>query len=294
MGLLNLIWRLPANILNSAASSLTSPWISHGPTTRKLQRLRPLHTCGASCLAIARKATAKAQDLDAPLGPMAKKSISIFKTFCPTFVHSAAHRCLGVLIVIDDHILSIEGKIEAIIPQSAAVFDGIDGVVRHAEALPELLDEAVRKSVVVIRQLPLVDWAVARLISWLSFVLSVLVDMNAGEKEISMDVNCKSHEQTKSVQLEGVEEGEVIHLSVKRMHSWKSRIKALEEPLTAGDSPMYSSYRSANTSPVSDCSQDENHSFNHTLGCTYKDEERVHFKDIPLIHKQTQQNYSLL
>ncbi|KAG6429301.1 hypothetical protein SASPL_107349 [Salvia splendens] len=305
MRLLNLIW-LPANILNSAASSLTSPWISHGHTSGKSPRRRPLHTCGASCVVIARKASAKAQDLDAPLGPMAKKSISIFNTFCPSFVHSAAHRCLGLLIVIDDQILTIEGKIEAIIPRSAAVFDGIDGVVRGAEALPELLDEAVRKSVVVIRQLPLVDWAVARLISWLSFVLSVLVGIGCGEKEISIDENCKSEEQTKSVQFEkgysyadtarkvqedeiGGVPREVIHLSVKRMHSWKSRIKALEEPLSAGDSPMYSSYQSANTSPVSDCSQEDNHAFNQTLGCSYKDdqmeteEEHVHLKDIPPI-----------
>ncbi|XP_057776935.1 uncharacterized protein LOC130995598 [Salvia miltiorrhiza] len=331
MGVLNLIWKLPANILCSVASSLTSPWISHGATARKSPRRRPLHTCGSSCLAIARKATAKAQDLDAPLGSVAKRSISIFNNFCPSFVHSTLHRCLGLLIVIDDQILLIECKIEAIFPRSAPLFDGIDGLVRHAEALPERLDDAVRKFPNVIHKFPLLDWVIVHLISWLSFLLSILVNVgskSAREKEITIDVNCKSQDKSnakehtklvqfekpysyadaarapKSVQFEERENTnggevvkgvptEVIHLSVKRLHSWKSRIKALEEPLCAGDSPMYSSYQSANSSPVSDCSQDESHPFNQTLGCTYKEvlekekkedeegeEEDVHLKDI--------------
>lgn len=310
------------------------PWISHGATTKKSARRRPLHTCGASCLAIARKATAKAQDLDAPLGSVAKRSISIFNTFCPAFVYRTGRRCLGLLIVIDDHILAIEGKIEAIFPRSACLFDGIDGLVRRAEALPERLDDAVRKFPVVIHQFPLLDWVVVHLISWLSFLLSILVHVGskgAREKEITVDVNCKTQDKSsvkehtklvqfekpysyadaarnhavapKSVQFEERENTngsevikgvptEVIHLSVKRLHSWKSRIKALEEPLYAGDSPMYSSYQSANSSPVSDCSQDENHPFNQSLGCTYKEilerekkedeeeEQDVHLKEI--------------
>ncbi|KAG6425482.1 hypothetical protein SASPL_115920 [Salvia splendens] len=305
MGVVSLVWSLPANILHSAASSLTSPRIPHeggrgGATAKKSARRRPLHTCGASCLSIARRAAAKAQDLDAPLGSMAKRTISTFNAFCPSFVHDTAIRCSGLVIAIDDQILSIEGKIEANFPQSAPLFDGIDGIVRRAEALPEQIDDAVRKFPI---RFPLLDWAIMLLISWITFLLSILIRLgskSAREKEIPVDLNCKSHDKStehtksvqfekpysyadaarnhhapppKSVQFEEANGGEVVRLSVKRLQSWKSRIKALEEPLSAGDSPMYSSYQSANTSPVSDCSsQDENHPFNQTLGCSsYKE-----------------------
>ncbi|XP_042063503.1 nucleoporin GLE1-like [Salvia splendens] len=248
---------------------------------------------------------------------MVKRSISTFHAFCPSFVHDAAIRCSGLVIAIDDQILAIEGKIEANFPQSAPLFDGIDGIVLRAEALPEQIDDAVRKFPI---RFPLLDWAIMLLISWITFLLSILIRLgskSAREKEITVDLNCKSHnkskEHTKSVQFEKpysyadaarnhhapppksvqFEEahGEVVRLSVKRMHSWRSRIKALEEPLNAGDSPMYSSYQSANTSPVSDCSsQDENHSFNQTLGCsTYKEaleKEKEKEEDEPSTYKE--------
>ncbi|KAL1565271.1 hypothetical protein AAHA92_07510 [Salvia divinorum] len=327
MGVVSLIWRLPANILHSAVSSLTSPWIPHGggrggATAKKCPRRRPLHTCGASCLSIARRAAAKAQDLDAPLGSMAKRSISIFNAFCPSFVRTAAMRCSGLVIAVDDRILSVEGKIEAAFPRSAPIFDGVDGILRRAEALPEQIDDAVRKFPT---RFPLLDWAIMLLISWITFLLSILIRLgskSAREKEITVDHNCKSQNKSnakehtksvqfekpysyadaarnhhapppKSVQFEEANGGEVVHLSVKRLHSWKSRIKALEEPLSAGDSPMYSSYQSANTSPVSDCSsQDENHPFNQTLGCSYKEvlekekEEEDEMHDEPSTYKE--------
>ncbi|KAG6384505.1 hypothetical protein SASPL_155674 [Salvia splendens] len=280
MGVVSLVWSLPANILHSAASSLTSPRIPHeggrgGATAKKSARRRPLHTCGASCLSIARRAAAKAQDLDAPLGSMAKRTISTFNAFCPSFVHDTAIRCSGLVIAIDDQILSIEGKIEANFPQSTPLFNGIDGIVRRAEALPEQIDEAVRKFPI---RFPLLDWAIMLLISWITFLLSILIRLgskSAREKEIPVDLNCKSHdkstEHTKSVQFEKP----YSYADAARNHHAppRNRIKALEEPLSAGDSPMYSSYQSANTSPVSDCSsQDENHPFNQTLGCSsYKE-----------------------
>lgn len=260
---LDSIRSLPAKILNSSTNSERPRGGS-----KKSARRRPLHTCGSSCVAIARKACTKAQDLDGPLGSITKTSVTVL---CP-FAYTMVHRCLALLLIIDDHILSLETRIEAVFPRSSCVFDCVDELARHAEGLPDNLEGTVMK-------IPLLKWGVVSLISCLNYLLSFVMSTRAREKEITIDVNCK--EKLKAVQFEkpysyadaarGVG-NEVIHLSVKRLHSWKSRIKALEEPLSAGDSPMYSSYQSANTSPVSDCSSQEEslHPFSQ-LGCTYKE-----------------------
>lgn len=211
------------------------------------------------------------------------------------------HQCLAMLLIIDDQILSVESKIERIVPRSAFLFDGVDKLVCCAEALPEQLDALLNRFP---SMFPLLHWVVIHLIWFLNILLSTLIQLgskNAREKEITVDDGkANAVEHTKTVQFErpysyadaarnhteipksvhfednGIPQTtkavptEVIHLSVKRLHSWKTRIKALEEPLSAGDSPMYSSYQSANSSPVSDCSQEENHPFSQ-LGCTYKE-----------------------
>ncbi|KAK4413237.1 hypothetical protein Salat_2736300 [Sesamum alatum] len=54
---------------------------------------------------------------------------------------------------------------------------------------------------------------------------------------------------------------EDIRRSIKRLHSLRNRPKSLEEPHCAADSPMYSTYKSANSSPVSDSPQGESSPF---------------------------------
>lgn len=203
------------------------------------------------------------------------------------------HQCLAILLIVDDQILSVESRIERTVPRSACVFDGVDRLVCCAEALPEQLDAMLNRFPTIF---PLLHWVVIHLIWFLNNILLSLGSKKAREKEMAVDDGkANAVEQTKTVQFERpysyadaarnhtetpksvhFEETtkpvptEVIHLSVKRLHSWKTRIKALEEPLSAGDSPMYSSYQSANSSPVSDSAQDEHHPFSQ-LGCTYKE-----------------------
>ncbi|KAH6807297.1 hypothetical protein C2S51_028405 [Perilla frutescens var. frutescens] len=249
---LNFIWSLPAKILNSSTNS--EPRGGRRKSTRR--RRRPLHTCGASCLAIARKACTRAQDLDGPLGSTTKTCITYFNSFCP-LAHTAVHRCLALLLIVDDHILSLETRIKGIFPRSSCLFDAVDELARRAEALPDNVDQMATKLPNMIRHyFPLLGWVAGCLI-WIR-------SKNTHEKEIKIDVNCSNGagaaEQTKLVQFEkpysyadaarNVNQGEtvmqksvqfeekkvaneVIHLSVKRLHSWKSRIKALEEPLSA-------------------------------------------------------------
>ncbi|KAI3467682.1 hypothetical protein Pfo_024345 [Paulownia fortunei] len=303
-----------------------------------MPRRRPLHTCGASCLAIAHKACTKMQDFDGPLGSMAKRAITFINSFFP-FVYSMLHQWLALLSFMDDHILSVECMIEMVFPPSTHLFDKIDGLVCSAEVLPEQLDDVFRKFPLMMHQFPFLDWVLVHLISLLNCLLSILThwgSKNAREKEITIDVNCndipickseseekaaccpvislaieqsdsledkagaaRNHkEPSNSVHFEELEKSysshkkanaarnhiepsndvnsEVIQKSVERLRSLKNRIKALEEPHCAADSPMYSSYQSANSSPVSDCSQDETNPFSQigksdTKNCTYKE-----------------------
>lgn len=241
-------------------------------SSAKMARRRPLHTCAATCIGIAHKACKRLQDVDGPVGTTTKRAIAFSNSFFP-LIHTMLYHILAMLSIIDDQILTVEARIETILPRSTYFFDKIDALVCSAEALPHLLDNVFTKIPSMMHHFPLLDWTLLHLISCLNFLVSFLTHLgskNTGEKEIRIDVNCKAEKNDEGTRnrgesSKGLPKG-VVHLSVKRFHSWKSRMKALEEPLYAGDSPMYSCYQSENSSPVSDSSPDGTH-----MNCTYKE-----------------------
>ncbi|XP_073132741.1 uncharacterized protein [Henckelia pumila] len=138
------LWRLPSKILNSGISLLN---METSPNTETMaKRRRPLHTCGASILAIGHNALTKAQDFDEPLGSMAKRAVSFFDTFFP-FTYTILYQWLAMLSFMDDHILTVEHAVELVFPPSKCLFDKMDVLVCDAEVLPEKFDDILRRVV---------------------------------------------------------------------------------------------------------------------------------------------------
>ncbi|GER56423.1 tRNA 5-methylaminomethyl-2-thiouridinebiosynthesis bifunctional protein MnmC [Striga asiatica] len=133
------------------------------------------------------------------------------------FIHTLLCPFLTILSYLDDHILRLETKVETIFPLSACLFDKIDTLVCRSEALPEQID-------------------------------GVLAKILTRKKEITVDVNSKPN-------MKSCPSNEMANCEV----TWKSvdGIKIVEDRYFASDSPMCSSYLSANSSPVSDCSESE-------------------------------------
>ncbi|KAF3431075.1 hypothetical protein FNV43_RR25805 [Rhamnella rubrinervis] len=164
-------------------------------------RRRPLHTCGVSILAVAHRAYAAAQDLNGPLGSMAKRMDKIV-TLASPIVHVMQFQCLAVLCFADDHILVVENMIERHFPPSKSVFDKIDDLVRVTETLPAKFDYAVNRFPTIIHQFPFLDWALVHLISLLNFFISTLThwgSQNTREKEIMVDTNCNNHNRNSAL-----------------------------------------------------------------------------------------------
>ncbi|KAL3835672.1 hypothetical protein ACJIZ3_010408 [Penstemon smallii] len=282
MRILNFIWMLPLKIMKSKISTRTKP------------RRRPLHTCGASFQAIANYGCTKAQSFDDPLGSIAKKAIIIFNSFFP-FIYIIFHQWLAMLSFIDDLILTVENLLEIVFPRSKYIFDKIDALVYHAEVSPEKLDDIWRK-------IPIIHHIGHR-------GLTV-----TNEKEIMIDLNCTGVQCTKSEleEISAIDQShssnvtrhfkeidksysfqekenearnciepsiarlsEVIHKSVKRLHSLENKRK--NETYCVDESPTYGAFKSAVSSPMWDGSDsDEISSFNQkgkseTLKCTYKE-----------------------
>ncbi|KAJ8451536.1 LOW QUALITY PROTEIN: hypothetical protein Cgig2_018170 [Carnegiea gigantea] len=163
-------------------------------------RRRPLSTCGASTLAVAQGLYKWAIELNGPIGSMTRRLAKLGSVASPI---ASVVQCqwLAVLTFADDHILSIENKVEAHFPPSRHVFDTIDNVIIKVEDLPKKLEDSMNKFPAVLYKIPLVDWAVVHALKWLEFITTVLVIWSlhsAKEKEIRVDTNCK--EQNKQLQ----------------------------------------------------------------------------------------------
>lgn len=158
-------------------------------------RRRPLHTCGVSAITVAHRAYAAAQDLNGPLGSMAKRMDKIVSLACP-IVHAMQYQWLALLCFADDHILVVENVIEKFFPPLKNVFDKIDELVKATETLPEKFDTAVKRFPTIINQFPFLDWALVHVISMLNFLISTLTYWGSQitrEKEIVVDINCNDH-----------------------------------------------------------------------------------------------------
>ncbi|XP_051116414.1 uncharacterized protein LOC127241419 isoform X2 [Andrographis paniculata] len=221
-----------------------------------------------------------------PLGSwiwMLGGAFSILNLMAP-FLYGLLCNWLALLTFIDDNIiLSIETLVEAIFPPSKAVFDKIDGLVCTAESLPEHFDGLIRNFPMIIHnKLPFLDWILVHLISWLNSLLSVLnywgsKNCTTREKEITIDVYCsdrrlapdrKTTHQVEQPPDPERDHNQIIHSSnlevsdcdkavilksVDRLISSKNEDEEEEEE----EPHHYYSYESANSSPFSDCTQEE-------------------------------------
>ncbi|CAL1354916.1 unnamed protein product [Linum trigynum] len=149
-------------------------------------RQRPLQTCWISLLEISRKAYTTASR-NYNVGDLAVNFAS------PSVICALQCQFFAILAFLDDWILRIESLAEAIFPPLKQFFDRIDELVKVAEALPEKLDDTIKKFPALVHHVPFLDWALLHFISWLRFLITVMTNwgiMGAKEKEINVtDVN---------------------------------------------------------------------------------------------------------
>ncbi|KAL7093911.1 hypothetical protein ACP275_11G068600 [Erythranthe tilingii] len=294
MRVLNFMWWIPLKVMKSGASLLN---LESRNAETKNPRRRPLHTCGSTCLAMAHKACAKAQDLDGPFGTTAKRAIA-FATFFTPLIYGMLRQWLSMLSFIDDQILIFERMAEIVFPPCTPLFDKIDSLLCSAETLPENLDNIIQKFPTMIHnKFPFLDWILVHLISRLNCLLSILTHFGSRstgdtrEKEIKIDVmNSNENSNNKNIYNKSEEMVEdeksslkscevLVQKPVTRLDSLKKRLRASLDPdafRDADNSPMYSSYQSANSSPVSDYTQFETYPFSQTgrpdsMNCSYKE-----------------------
>lgn len=184
-----------------------------------------------------------------------------------------------MLSLIDDQILTVQTITEKIIPSSTQVFDKMDGLVHSVEILPENLD---RLFPLITHKFPFLDWIVVRLIACLNSILSILTHWGSSssssssdqtrEKEITIDVMNRNDIIIIDRRKPNDDKCLSIEPPMKRLQSLKDRIKGISDhhQHCASDSPMYSSYHSANSSPVSDLSADETYPVT-MMSCSYKE-----------------------
>ncbi|XP_073132740.1 uncharacterized protein [Henckelia pumila] len=268
------LWRLPSKILNSGISLLN---METSPNTETMaKRRRPLHTCGASILAIGHNALTKAQDFDEPLGSMAKRAVSFFDTFFP-FTYTILYQWLAMLSFMDDHILTVEHAVELVFPPSKCLFDKMDVLVCDAEVLPEKFDDILRRVVgMIMHKFPFLDWVIGLVISWLHFLVSTLNLWGSKENVTS------GKEKRVGASCNGVEAKEACCLNEKA-NTWEkgieesSKLKNFQEMETSDErlddenSPMF---KSAVSSPIPESDEfgiNGMSKSNSYMKCTYKE-----------------------
>ncbi|GLU06188.1 hypothetical protein SLE2022_232400 [Rubroshorea leprosula] len=100
------------------------------------------------------------------------------------------YQLLAVFAFADYYILAFETKAETIFRPSKHMFDEIDKLIKTVETLPENVDNALKKFPVITQQVPLLDWVLVHIISWLNFLISIVTHWESSstkEKEIVVD-----------------------------------------------------------------------------------------------------------
>jgi hypothetical protein len=149
-------------------------------------RHRPLHTCGASLLAIAHSAYEKAQAFNGPIGSTTRR----VATFASPLLYALQYQWLAILSFADDYILVVENVMEKLFPPSTYVFDRIDYLVQIIATFPEKFDDALDRAPEILHQLGF-DCALVQAVSWLNFLIATLTHWESGsarEKDIMVDV----------------------------------------------------------------------------------------------------------
>ncbi|XP_059448788.1 uncharacterized protein LOC132179978 [Corylus avellana] len=136
-------------------------------------RHRPLHTCGASTLAIAHSASEKAQSFNGPIGSTTRR---VAKLASP-LARVMQYQWLAILSFADDCILAVENVVEKMFPPSTYVFNRIDNLVQIIETFPAKFDDALDKAPEIVHQV--VFFMITTLTHWESG--------SAREKDIMVD-----------------------------------------------------------------------------------------------------------
>ncbi|MBA0682468.1 hypothetical protein Goari_024185, partial [Gossypium aridum] len=153
-------------------------------------RRRPFYTWGVSAINISHKAYIKAQALSEPLGLMAKWLLTISLNMVSCTLLCLQQFWLAIFFFVDDCILALENVVERVFPPSKHVFDKVDEIVQTIETLPGKFDDILDEFPVIIKQVPLLEWGLSLVISWLKLLTSILTrwgSRNTKEKEIAVD-----------------------------------------------------------------------------------------------------------
>ncbi|XP_031268014.1 uncharacterized protein LOC116126468 [Pistacia vera] len=150
------------------------------------------------------------------------------------FMHALEYKWLAILYFSDYLILAFESIFETLFPPSKHVFNKIDELVQTAETLPGKFDEAINKFP---GHVPVLDWVLIQIISWLNFGISTLKHWgfeNAKEKEIVMDVS-NSNELSSAQKHQSQEaENDTVFMTNIKKHDMKE-VSRSEENITAND-----------------------------------------------------------
>ncbi|OIW00632.1 hypothetical protein TanjilG_09113 [Lupinus angustifolius] len=161
-------------------------------------RYRPLHACGVSILTIVDTIFAKTQNINEPFGSTLRRVTNLAKFVTP-FILAIQYQWLAILSFIDDHILEAEKLTEKLFPPSTYLFDKVDELVLIIMCLPQKIDGALNTLFpMMIHHVPLLEWSLTYIISWLNGLVSILnhwgeEKSSIKEKTISVYRSCDGH-----------------------------------------------------------------------------------------------------
>lgn len=165
-------------------------------TTIRNSRRRPLHSCWVSILTIANIAFIRAKILCRPFGLINKRLANLTPLATP-FIHAIQCQWLAFLSFVDNQILAIENIVETRFPPSTHAFNKLEDLLLMIEIFPQKFENGLNKFPIALHRVPFLDWALTRLISWLTFLIPTLIDCGSDwgdgprEREIMVDTNCK-------------------------------------------------------------------------------------------------------
>ncbi|KAE9610510.1 hypothetical protein Lalb_Chr07g0187361 [Lupinus albus] len=168
-------------------------FFSHKPRATSIMRSRyhPLHACGVSILTIVDTIFSKTQNINEPFGSTLRRVTNLAKIFTPLIV-AIQYQWLAILSFIDDHILEAEKLTEKLFPPSTYLFDKVDELVLMIMSLPQKFDGAINILFpMMIHHVPLLEWTLSCIISWLNGLVSILnhwEEKNSSIKEKTISV----------------------------------------------------------------------------------------------------------
>ncbi|XP_054788085.1 uncharacterized protein LOC129297200 isoform X2 [Prosopis cineraria] len=152
---------------------------------------RPLHASGVSILAMADIAYRKTLEFDGPLGSTWRRIANLAEPANP-IIYAVQCEWLAILSFLDDQFLVVQKIIETMFPPSSHLFVKNDDLVLVIMSLPEKFDDALTKLPEIIHQFPGLECVLLYLISWLNFLVSILIRCVLDKskiKEITIDKN---------------------------------------------------------------------------------------------------------